>query len=73
MVEVRPSHLLPSTTALSFLSVQVVLSRYLPTHRVVETWIGGAMGFASAPLSRRPSEVSADSGSIDSLRCTPPM
>ena len=55
---------------LSFLGV---LSWYLPTRRAVETWIGGSVGVASVPLNRRPSKIPADSGSMDSLRRTPPM
>ena len=73
MVEVGPGHLLLSTTALNFLSVLRVLSRYLSTRRTVETWIDGSAGVASVPLSRRHSKVPADSGSVDSLRRTPPM
>ena len=73
VVEVGPWRLLPSTTALSFLSVLGVLSRYLPTLRAVETWIGGSVGVVSVPLSRRPFNVTVDSGSMDSLRRTPPM
>ena len=59
VVEVGPSRLLPSTKALSLLSVLGVLSPYLPTRRAVETWIGGSVGIAS--------------GSMDSLRRTPLM
>ena len=73
VVEVEPWRLLPSTTRLSFLSVPGVLSRYLPTRRAVEIWIGGSVGVASVPLSRRPSKIPADSGSMDSLRRTPSM
>ena len=73
MVEVGAWRLLPSTMALSFLSVQGVLSQCLPTRRAVEIWIGGLVGVASVPLSRRPSKVPADSGSMDSLRRTPSM
>ena len=73
MVEVGPWRLLPSTTVLSFLSVQEFLSRYLPTRCGVETWIGGSVGVASVPLSGRLFKVPADSGSTNSLRRTPPM
>ena len=73
VIEVGPWRLLPSTMALSFLSVLGVLSRYLPTRRAVETWIGGSVGVASVPSNRRPSKVPADSGSMNSLRRTPPM
>ena len=73
MVKIGHWRLLPSTTTLSFLSVQEVLSRYLPTRHAVETWIGGSVGVAAVTLSRRPSKVPANSGSMESLRRTPSM
>ena len=73
MVEVGPWRLLPSIMALNFLSVLGVLPRYLSIRRAVETCIGGSVGVASVPLNRRPSKVPADSGSMNSLRRTPPI
>ena len=73
MVEVGPSHPLPLTTALGFLSVREILSQYLPGPSCeVGAWFGSSMDVKYASLNWRPLKVTADSGS-SSLRRTPPM
>ena len=39
----------------------------------VGTWFGSSIGVVSVPLNWKPLKVPADSGSINSLRRTPPM
>ena len=39
----------------------------------VGTWFGSSMGVTSAPLNCEPSKIPAGTGSLKSLRRTPPM
>ena len=39
----------------------------------VGTWFGSSMGVTFAPLNWEPSKIPADTGSMNSLRRTPPM
>ena len=39
----------------------------------VGTWSGSSVGVTSAPLNSEPSKIPADTGSLNSLRRTPPM
>ena len=50
-------------------------SMTLFTHPSCEAgrWFGSLMGVTSAPLNGEPSNIPADIGSMNSLRCTPPM
>ena len=47
----------------------------ISTHQSCEvgTWFGSLMGVASASLNWKPSKIPADTGSMDSLRRSPPM